>query len=156
LVDNFPETKFIASGSAAAALRLKSKESGAGRFSDFMLPPLTFYEFLSFLGEDERLISVAAPNTYAARDLDKLNERFVDYLNFGGYPEAVLNAQVRANADQFIKNDIIDKVLLKDLPSLFSSPTTPAKRRVSRISPRNPDWRSRRSRSTSSIWRALS
>ncbi|HAH05685.1 MAG TPA: ATPase, partial [Elusimicrobia bacterium] len=119
LVDNFPETKFIASGSAAAALRLKSKESGAGRFSDFMLPPLTFYEFLSFLGEDERLISVAAPNTYAARDLDKLNERFVDYLNFGGYPEAVLNAQVRANADQFIKNDIIDKVLLKDLPSLY-------------------------------------
>lgn len=119
LVDNFPKIKFIASGSAAAALRLKSKESGAGRFSDFMLPPLTFYEFLSFLGEDERLISVTAPNTYEAHDLEKLNERFVDYLNFGGYPEAVLNPQVRENADQFIKNDIIDKVLLKDLPSLY-------------------------------------
>jgi len=52
LVDNYPDTKFIATGSAAAALRLKSQESGAGRFSDFMLPPLTFYEFLKFLGED--------------------------------------------------------------------------------------------------------
>lgn len=39
LVDSYPEYKFIASGSAAAALRLKSTESGAGRFSDFILPP---------------------------------------------------------------------------------------------------------------------
>jgi hypothetical protein len=32
LVDRYPRVKFIASGSAAAALQLKSKESGAGRF----------------------------------------------------------------------------------------------------------------------------
>ena len=32
LVDSYPKLKFIASGSAAAALRLKSRESGAGRF----------------------------------------------------------------------------------------------------------------------------
>jgi len=42
LVDTYPNTKFIASGSAAAALRMKSTESGAGRFTDFLLPPLTF------------------------------------------------------------------------------------------------------------------
>ena len=35
LVDRNRRTKFIASGSAAAALRMKSIESGAGRFSDF-------------------------------------------------------------------------------------------------------------------------
>ena len=46
LVDVFRKTKFIASGSAAAALKLKSNESGAGRFTDFMLPPLTFYEYI--------------------------------------------------------------------------------------------------------------
>jgi predicted AAA+ superfamily ATPase len=56
LVDNYPGTKFVVSGSAAAALKLKSAESGAGRFSDFMLPPLTFYEFLCFTGDDERLV----------------------------------------------------------------------------------------------------
>ena len=43
LVDRYPNIKFVASGSAAAALRLKSTESGAGRFTDFLLPPLTFY-----------------------------------------------------------------------------------------------------------------
>lgn len=46
LVNVYHNTKFIASGSAAAALKLKSNESGAGRFTDFMLPPLTFYEFI--------------------------------------------------------------------------------------------------------------
>lgn len=117
LVDLYPLIKFIATGSAAAALRLKSKESGAGRFSEFMLPPLTFYEFLLFLGKDDELIQ--SNSAYHARDIDALNDAFIDYLNFGGYPEAVLNPSIRENPDQFIKNDIIDKVLLKDLPVLY-------------------------------------
>lgn len=122
LVDNSPEIKFIATGSAAAALRLKSRESGAGRFSEFMLPPLTFYEFLKFVGTHDALVSEVEKKgnrTYTARDMSALNTNFVDYLNFGGYPEAVLNPEVRRNPEQFIRNDIIDKVLLKDLPSLY-------------------------------------
>jgi len=124
LVDAHPNVKFIASGSAAAALQLKSKESGAGRFSDFMLPPLTFFEFLDFLKESEKYISTRhedRENNQPCRitDIDGLNARFIDYLNYGGYPEAVLNEQIRKNPEQFIKNDIVDKVLLKDLPSLY-------------------------------------
>ncbi len=128
LVDNYSHIKFVASGSAAAALRLKSQESGAGRFSDFMLPALTFYEFLNFLGESEKYIGTAITaeekqkangGWYVVRDIKALNSRFIDYLNYGGYPEAVLNEEIRKNPEQFIKNDIIDKVLLKDLPSLY-------------------------------------
>ncbi|MBY0509021.1 MAG: ATP-binding protein [Rhodospirillaceae bacterium] len=126
LVDSTTNIKFVASGSAAAALQLKSKESGAGRFSDFMLPPLTFYEFLLFLGEGEKHIRRidAGPGTrprykYEVTNIESLNTRFVDYLNYGGFPEAVVNEEVRRNPEQFIKNDIIDKVLLKDLPSLY-------------------------------------
>ncbi len=55
LVDSYPYTRFIVSGSAAAALKLKSNESGAGRFTEFMLPPLTFNEFLH-LKDLDRLI----------------------------------------------------------------------------------------------------
>lgn len=125
LVDNFPLIKFVATGSAAAALRLKSAESGAGRFSDFMLPPLTFYEFLLFIGEDENLIELSSDlavterKYFKTRDIERLNSLFIDYLNYGGYPEAVLNEEVRQNSEQFIRNDIIDRVLLKDLPSLY-------------------------------------
>ena len=126
LVDSYTNIKFIATGSAAAALRLKSQESGAGRFSEFMLPPLTFYEFLVFLNEDDALIEqTKAKNengtviNYTVKDIEKLNARFIDYLNFGGYPEAVLNNSIRHNPDQFIRNDIVDKVLLKDLPNLY-------------------------------------
>jgi uncharacterized protein len=118
LVDSYPNVKFVASGSAAAALRLKSRESGAGRFSDFMLPPLTFFEFLEFTGRSGLVIE-PSPREYEAVDINQLNASFIDYLNFGGYPEAVLNDEIRKDPDQFIRNDIIDKVLLKDLPSLY-------------------------------------
>src|SRR5258706_621244 len=123
LVDGYPHVKFVASGSAAAALKLRSKESGAGRFSDFMLPPLTFYEFLSFQNEEEKYIEERpleiGINRFNIVDIDGLNDKFIDYLNYGGYPEVVFNPEIRSHSDQFIRNDIIDKVLLKDLPSLY-------------------------------------
>ena len=40
-------------------------------------------------------------------------------MNFGGYPEAVFSVAVRNNPRRYIKSDIIDKVLLRDLPSLY-------------------------------------
>ena len=41
LVDSHANIKAVVSGSAAPALKLKSDESGAGRFTDILLPPLT-------------------------------------------------------------------------------------------------------------------
>jgi predicted AAA+ superfamily ATPase len=125
LVDSYPKTKFIVSGSAAAALRVKSSESGAGRFHDFMLPPLTFQEFLHLL----QLQHLVQPTKiryngkdipfYKAPDIKALNEQFFLYLNYGGYPEVLFNESIRKNMPRFIKNDIIDKVLLRDLPGLY-------------------------------------
>lgn len=122
LTDQFPNTKFVASGSAAAALRLKSQESGAGRFTDYFLPPLTFSEFLDFSGLEQLLITEThngGNNRYQANDIHALNHAFVDYINYGGYPEAVLNTEVRANTQRYLGRDIVDKVLLRDLPSLY-------------------------------------
>jgi uncharacterized protein len=125
LVDSYPSYRFVATGSAAAALRMKSNESGAGRFSDFALPPLTFAEYLSFVGKTEQLIQPHSDLTSGtvtserATDIAALNKEFVNYLNFGGYPEAVFSETVRKDPAQHIKSDIIDKVLLRDLPSLY-------------------------------------
>lgn len=118
LVDSFADSRFVATGSAAAALRLKSNESGAGRFSDYILPPLTFAEYLMFTHQEDRLIEGTKTSCYSP-DIDSLNQEFVNYLNYGGYPEAVFSDSIRQDPSQYIKSDIIDKVLLRDLPSLY-------------------------------------
>jgi predicted AAA+ superfamily ATPase len=123
LVDTYPHMRFVASASAAAALRMKSRESGAGRFTEFILPPLTFAEYLTFAGTEEALIREQPGEgrlpQYLANDIHALNGEFVNYLNYGGFPEAVMNPTVRANPARFLRQDIVDKVLLKDLPSLY-------------------------------------
>jgi len=125
LVDSYPETKFIVSGSAATALKLHSTESGAGRFTDFMLPPLTFQEYI-YLKNLNHLIyngsikygkkSIPYCLTH---DVKALNKEYVNYLNFGGYPEVVLSEKIQSDMGRYVKNDIVDKVLLRDLPSLY-------------------------------------
>ncbi len=125
LVDSYPKTKFIVSGSAAAALRLQSSESGAGRFTDFMLPPLTFHEYIHLKG----LNHLVQPKTimyndkeipfFTAHDNKAFNKEFFHYLNFGGYPEVVLSEKIQSDMGRYVKSDIVDKVLLRDLPSLY-------------------------------------
>lgn len=125
LVDTYRNVKFVASGSAAAELKKRSDESGAGRFTDFSLPPLTFYEYIHLKGYKHLMLSNAIQwgsgkspfwNTV---DIEKLNSLFLDYINYGGYPEVVFNEKIQENPGQFIRHDIIDKVLLRDLPSLY-------------------------------------
>ncbi|MBL8180640.1 MAG: ATP-binding protein [Blastocatellia bacterium] len=117
LVDRYSNIKFLVSGSSAAALKLKSDESGAGRFTDFLLPPLTFHEYIDLSGQNE-LITVE--NNFAeARDIVELNKCFLNYLNFGGYPEVMFSELIQSDPGRFIKSDIIDRVLLRDLPSLY-------------------------------------
>lgn len=121
LVDQERDLRITVSGSAAAALSLKSHESGAGRFTDFLLPPLTFYEYMELIDQGELLRGVERDgrSLFEARDLPALNDHFLHFLNFGGYPEVVFSETIQANPARFIKGDIIDKVLLRDLPSLY-------------------------------------
>lgn len=126
MVDLHFGVRFVVSGSAAAALKLKSNESGAGRFTDFMLPPLTFIEYLSLKGLTYLLRTV---NNVGADGLavpievtdnwDAVNDHFLNYINFGGYPEVIFNETIQQDPGRFIRSDIIDKVLLRDLPSLY-------------------------------------
>jgi len=118
LVDYRPDLRILVSGSAAAALKRQSTESGAGRFTDFLLPPLTFSEYLHLRQEPTTIIE-AQPNQYVLQDITRLNQQFVDYVNYGGYPEFALSPEIRINPTRFVKSDIVDKVLLRDLPQLY-------------------------------------
>ena len=117
LVDHRPGLKILVSGSAAAALKRQSTESGAGRFTDFLLPPLIFSEYLQ-LRQEPPAIREEKPGLYTLIDVVQLNEQFAEYVSFGGYPELALSPTVRSNPERFAKSDIVDKVLLRDLPQL--------------------------------------
>ena len=125
LVDTYHNVKFVASGSAAAELKKRSNESGAGRFTDFHLPPLTFYEYVHLKNYAQLMLPVEMEwyhHTIVGNttiDISKLNKLFIDYINYGGYPEVVFSQRIQENPGQFIRHDIIDKVLLRDLPSLY-------------------------------------
>ena len=107
LTDKYSHIRFVASGSSAAALKRQSAESGAGRFTDFFLPPLTFKEFID-------LSKKTKPNS-----IKEWNEEFINYINFGGYPEPIFNEAIQKDVSRFIGQDVIDKVLLRDLPALY-------------------------------------
>lgn len=127
LVDTFRSNKFIVSGSAAAALKYKSNESGAGRFTDFLLPPLSFYEYIQLLRLSNLIISTRLGSSeldgdnefFTSTHMDEFNRHFMNYINYGGYPEVIFSTAMQANPGRFIRHDIVDKVLLRDLPSLY-------------------------------------
>lgn len=125
LVDSYRKDKFIVSGSAAAALKFANNESGAGRFTDFLLPPLTFNEYISLKGLDRIIKPIDLKwkehitQFYTSSHLEELNKHFLDYINFGGYPEVIFSEKIQANPGRYIRQDIVDKVLLRDLPSLY-------------------------------------
>lgn len=125
LVDSYHRIKFVVSGSAAAALKLKSTESGAGRFTDFTLPPLTFHEYIHLKNLDHLITSKklkwnnTSVTIFDAVDIQAFNKHFIEYINYGGYPEVSLSKEIQSNPGRYIKSDIVDKVLLRDLPSLY-------------------------------------
>ena len=84
IVDRLPNLKCTVSGSAAAALKLKSQESGAGRFTDFLLPPLTFHEYLELLDKNNLIITPElGEGFFETNNIEALNNNFIHYLNFG-------------------------------------------------------------------------
>lgn len=105
MVDAYPNIKVIASGSAAAALRMKSNASGGNSFVEFLLPPLTFYEYLELRGQTGLVDT----------DITRLNQEFLRYLNYGGFPES--------------KGDAVES-LRTDLPSLYGIGDTQELNRV--------------------------
>lgn len=124
MVDTYRTNTYIVSGSAAAALKFKSNESGVGRFTDFLLPPLTFNEYIHLKNLDNLMTSSKIKwqdkdvEFFTATHLDVLNDHFIQYINYGGYPELIFSEKMQANPGRFIKQDIVDKVLMRDLPSL--------------------------------------
>lgn len=130
LYDTQPETRMVATGSASPALVKGSTESGTGRWSVIQVPTLSFYEYCALtgvtvpeLGPEARptafLHMSQQERTGVMLKLGAVQNHFSRYLQVGGFPELAL-ASNDLLAQQIMREDVVDKVLKRDLPSLYN------------------------------------
>jgi predicted AAA+ superfamily ATPase len=130
IYDMQPDTRMVATGSASPALMKGNQESGAGRWSVIQVPTMSFYEYCELLNIDRPqlpeklkitplLHMTQQERTQIMLQLSKVQNHFNRYLQVGGFPELAL-ADNDIMAQQIMREDVVDKVLKRDLPSLYS------------------------------------
>lgn len=112
--DLYPNLKIFISGSASVSLRKRSNESLAGRVFSFRLDPLSFAEFLEILGMDTGKIM---ENLEIQKS--KIVPLFYKYIKYGAFPE-LANENSDEIARNYIMNNVIDRIIYKDLPEEFN------------------------------------
>lgn len=126
---DFRKDRRIAFTGSAMPLVEADQESGVGRWHTIKLTTLSFYEYLQIkrleLPELARLRSLRDLFDWAPSDFYRTTERagpyvghFHEYLVRGGFPQT---AQVDSitQAQRLLREDIIDKVLKRDMTALF-------------------------------------
>lgn len=111
--DIYPNIKFFISGSASVNLRRKSTESLAGRIMDFQMKLLSFDEFIEMKHKDIKQI-----REYPDLWRDELVSLFYRYIKYGMFPE-LYDEEDEEFARNYILNNVIERVIYKDLPEEF-------------------------------------
>jgi len=130
LYDLRPECNVIATGSASPALVKGNQESGAGRWSLIQVPTLSFYEYCQLTKVEHGVISAGfrfedllqinqSERQEILQKLSGLQVHLNRYLLVGGFPELAL-AENDTWAQQLMREDVVDKVLKRDLPALYN------------------------------------
>lgn len=130
IYDTQQETHVVATGSASPILIKGNTESGTGRWSVIPIPTLSFYEYCALIGIPQiDLAPTVRPSAFAQMDrfeqtqvmlkLNAVQNHFARYLQVGGFPELAL-AKDDLFAQQTMREDVVDKVLKRDIPSLYN------------------------------------
>jgi hypothetical protein len=127
-VDFFKARKVFFTGSAMPMLESDS-ESGVGRWHTIKLTTLSFYEYIQLknislpelpeLRSLLELFSWKEANFYRAREnAVQYVGHFHEYLLRGGFPQTAQVENIN-QAQRLLREDIIDKVLKRDMTALF-------------------------------------
>lgn len=130
IYDMKPDANIVATGSASPILMKGSQESGAGRWTVIQVPTLSFFEYCELLGIDTPILpcdlKITSMLTMTQQEranimlsLSDLNKHFMRYLQVGGFPELALSDN-DILAAQVMREDVVDKVLKRDLPALYN------------------------------------
>jgi len=126
---DFRKDRRIAFTGSAMPLVEVDQESGVGRWHTIRLTTLSFYEYLQIkrltLPKLPRLRSLRDLFDWAPTDFYRTSERatayvghFHEYLLRGGFPQTALVDSI-TQAQRLLREDIIDKVLKRDMTALF-------------------------------------
>jgi len=129
IYDTRPSSRMVATGSASPALKKKASESGTGRWMIIQVPTLSFYEYCELLDiERPDIPGDVKPTGLSRFDKKELNllmtrlsvlqKHFNRYLTVGGFPELALSEDDFL-AQAIMREDVVDKVLKRDIPSLY-------------------------------------
>ena len=130
IYDSRRDVRLAATGSASPILEKGAADSGTGRWSILKIPTLSFYEYCRLLQLEEPLLPEHLRLTELVRmshaELGDLINRFAPleshfnrYLMIGGFPELVL-ADDDAYAQRMLREDVVDKVIKRDVMTLFN------------------------------------
>ncbi len=109
IYDTFKNIKIIISGSESLFIKKRSKETLAGRIFEFKVEPLSFREFLEFKNAKFKPIELYEK---------KLFKLFNEFILTQGFPELV-GIKDRDIIKKYVKESIVEKVIYKDIPTLF-------------------------------------
>ena len=110
------DIKFILTGSSSYYLKNRFNESLAGRKKIFEIYPLNFKESLAFRNIEWRPSESFLTQKFIASEYERLKNYYDEYINFGGFPEVVLNEKVENKKD--LINDILSSYINLDVVSI--------------------------------------
>ncbi len=126
---DFQKDRRIALTGSATPLVLEGQESGVGRWHTIRLATLSFYEFLKIQGHPEPKLpevnSLISLFNWSQGEFSRVSQvsenlvgQFHEYLQRGGFPQCA-TATSTAWAQKLLREDIVDKVLKRDMTALF-------------------------------------
>lgn len=128
LYDHYPEVQLMATGSASPAIERGASDSGVGRWRVFRMPTMLFREYCELQGVHPSVGELPGieniPNLSTAdfsklmAQLSGLTPHWYHYLQQGGFPE-LLKLKDEETVLNLLREDVVDKVLKRDVPSLF-------------------------------------
>ena len=126
---DFSKGRRIAVTGSAMPLNSENPESGVGRWHTIKLPTLSFFEYLKIQDIEtpdvrdvkslrDIFLWTDAERIKAATNARQLVPHFHEYLMKGGFPETARVKNV-VTAQKLIREDIVDKVLKRDMTALY-------------------------------------
>lgn len=120
IFDHLPKIKLVVSGSSTLKIKTKFKDSLAGRHKTFVLPGLTFKEFLDFKNQPV-LKKNCKEKILPPRIKENLKALFEEYVIFGSYPKVALSPTYEEKISvlesiftSYVRRDIKDLAVIEE------------------------------------------